>query len=150
MIPGAIVFLAELPTTPNGKVDREALPPAPASSAAGENEEIAAPTSILEKKIASVLGDALGVAAVGIHQNFFELGATSLIAAEAVVVLRETLNQPLKITDLFAHPTVSELALFLTHGATGAASERGTERGSARRAAMGLRRRAIESANHEF
>lgn len=150
MIPAVIVFLAELPTTPNGKVDRKALPPAPASPSAGENEEIAKPTSILEKKIASVWGEVLGIAAVGIHQNFFELGATSLIAAEAVVVLRETLNQPLKLTDLFAHPTVSELALFLTHGAGGAASQRGAERGSARLVAMRRRRRAIESANHEF
>ena len=149
MIPAVTVFLAELPTTPNGKVDRKALPP-PASPSAGGNDEIATPTSILEKKIAALLGDALGVAVVGIHQNFFELGATSLIAAEAVVALRETLDQPLKITDLFSNPTVSELALFLTRGAGGAASKRGTERGSLRVAAMRRRRRAMESANHKF
>jgi acyl transferase domain-containing protein len=75
-------------------------------------EEIAAPATIIEQTIAAVLSDALGTP-VGLERNFFEMGATSLIVAEAAATLRKTFRQPLKITDLFAHPTVKALALFL-------------------------------------
>jgi amino acid adenylation domain-containing protein len=139
MIPAAWVFLNELPTTPNGKLDRKALPaPTVAPAAAPEISGAATP---LEKTIATVLGEALSLASVGLKQNFFDLGATSLIVAETAVALRETLGRPLKITDLFAHPTVSSLAAFLDGRDS---SEEGfrdaAQRGAARRAARLSRR----------
>jgi amino acid adenylation domain-containing protein len=146
MVPAIFVFLAELPVTPNGKIDRKALPP-PARPSAADDPGAIAPTTIIEKKIAAVLSEALGVAAVGLKQNFFEMGATSLIVAEAAITLREILDQPVKITDLFANPTVSALASFLeSHDTTMTISERGTERGVARRAALARRRRVAEAA----
>jgi amino acid adenylation domain-containing protein len=145
MIPASFTILAALPTTPNGKIDRKALPP-PHSAHAAEDAERIATTSLIEGKIAAVLGDALGVATIGINANLFDLGVTSLIAAEAAAALRATLNLPLKITDLFAHPTVSELARFLTRNGTGDASPtRAGERSAARLAAMRQRRHAMES-----
>jgi acyl carrier protein len=138
-----------MPTTPNGKIDRKALP-LPHSARAAEDGERIAPASLIERKIAAVLGDALGVANVGINSNFFDLGVTSLIAAEAATALRATLDLPLKITDLFAHPTVSELARFLAHNRSDdAGPSRAGERSAARLAAMRQRRRAMESAKPE-
>jgi amino acid adenylation domain-containing protein len=146
MVPAIFVFIPELPVTPNGKIDRKALPP-PAPPAPADDPRAIAPATIIEKKIAAVLSEALGVASVGLEQNFFEMGATSLIVAEAAVTLREILNQPLKITDLFANPTVSALASFLdSRDTTVTMSERGTERGIARRAALARRRRVAEAA----
>jgi amino acid adenylation domain-containing protein len=146
MVPAAFIFLPELPVTPNGKIDRKALPhPAPPRPA--DDPGAIATATIIEKKIAAVLSDALGVAAVGLKQNFFEMGATSLIVAEAAVTLREILDQPLKITDLFANPTVSALASFLnSRDSTVNLTERGAERGSARRAALAQRRRRVAEA----
>jgi amino acid adenylation domain-containing protein len=142
MIPAVFIFLSRLPVTPNGKIDRKALPPPDPPRHSVTLEEIAAPATIIEQTIAAVLSDALGTP-VGLERNFFEMGATSLIVAEAAATLRKTFRQPLKITDLFAHPTVKALALFLaSRGAADTASERGTERGAARRAALGRRRAA--------
>ncbi|HTY56398.1 MAG TPA: amino acid adenylation domain-containing protein [Candidatus Binataceae bacterium] len=149
MVPASFTFLAALPTTPNGKIDRKALPPPNSARAAADGESIA-PTSLIEGKIAAVLGDALGVANVGINTNFFDLGVTSLIAAEAAVALRATLDLPLKITDLFAHPTVGELARFLARNSSDDAGlSRAGEGSAARLAAMRQRRRAMESAKPE-
>jgi amino acid adenylation domain-containing protein len=148
MVPAAFIFLPSLPTTPNGKLDRKALPDP--AAAAGAVSPIAAPATIIEKKVAAVLGDVLGGAIVGLHQNFFELGATSLIVAEAAATLREVLDRPLKITDLFAHPTVSALASFVSSRAAGdSASESGMERGAARRAALARRRRPADLAKDQ-
>jgi amino acid adenylation domain-containing protein len=145
MVPAIFIFLPDLPATPNGKLDRKALPDL--TAAAGAADRIAAPATIIEQKIAAVLGDALGDTIVGLQQNFFELGATSLIVAEAAAALREVLDRPLKVTDLFAHPTVSALASFVSSRAAGdLASESGMERGAARRAALARRRRSAELA----
>jgi amino acid adenylation domain-containing protein len=149
MVPAKYVFLRALPVTPNGKIDRKALPP-PSPPVPADDPRAIAPATIIEKKIAAVLSEALGVAAVGLKQNFFEMGATSLIVAETAATLGEILNQPLKITDLFANPTVSALASFLeSRDLMATTSERGTERGTARRAALARRRRMAETAKDE-
>ena len=91
---------------------------------------------------AAVFSDALGEA-VGLERNFFEMGATSLVISEAAATLGERLNHPLKVTDLFAHPTVKALALFVgDHHALDHTSQRAAERGAARRAALARRRAA--------
>ncbi|HEX4208861.1 MAG TPA: amino acid adenylation domain-containing protein [Candidatus Binataceae bacterium] len=147
MVPSVFVFLPELPATQNGKIDRKALPPPDPPKLTDDVGSIASAT-IMEKKIAGVLGDALGIPLVGLKQNFFDMGATSLIVAEAAVTLREVLNLPLKITDLFAHPTVSALASFLGSREAADATP-GIERGNARRAALARRRRAAETAKDQ-
>lgn len=142
MIPAVFAFLPGLPLTPNGKVDRNALPKPGSLSAAQTGAETAAPATAIQSTIAAVFSDALGEA-VGLERNFFEMGATSLVIAEAAAILGERLNHPLKITDLFAHPTVKALALFVgNHHALDHPSQRAAERGAARRAALARRRAA--------
>ena len=142
MIPAVLAFLPSLPLTPNGKIDRHALPKPGSPSVPQIAAETAAPASTIQTTIAAVFSDALGVP-VGLERNFFEMGATSLVIAEAAATLGERLNRPLKITDLFAHPTVKALALFVgNHHPLDDASQRAAERGAARRAALARRRAA--------
>jgi amino acid adenylation domain-containing protein len=142
MIPAVFAFVPSLPLTPNGKIDRHALPKPSSLSAAQTVAETAAPATAIQSTIAAVFSDALGEA-VGLERNFFEMGATSLVIAEAAATLGERLNHPLKITDLFAHPTVKALALFVgNHHALDHTSQRAAERGAARRVALARRRAA--------
>jgi acyl carrier protein len=132
MIPAHFVFLAQLPLTSNGKIDRKALPPVP-SEATGDpsNPE---PRSDLEETISSIWCEALGSARIGTDQNFFDLGASSLMVAEVHARLQHHLRQEISLVDLFQFPTVRLLAAYLS-GSTSmpAVSDRANRRLAARR-----------------
>ncbi len=110
MVPSHIVVLDSFPLTANGKIDRNALP-RPASDEPELISEI--PGSELERKIAQVWKEALGVEHVGLHKNFFDLGAHSLMVAEVHIQLQQLLGQEISLVDLFQFPTVSALAAHL-------------------------------------
>ncbi|MES1244774.1 MAG: non-ribosomal peptide synthase/polyketide synthase [Acidobacteriota bacterium] len=106
MLPAAFVVLPELPRTPNGKVDRRALPdPEPAEEAGS-----AAPMNVVEELVAGIWCEVLGRASVGVRDDFFELGGHSLLAAQVFTRLRETLGVSLPVRALFEGPTVADLA----------------------------------------
>lgn len=112
MIPAHFVTLAEMPMTPNRKVDRKALP-AP-TAAAPLVETFVAPESDIEAQLAAIWGRILGVPKVGAKDNFFALGGHSLLAVQAHREIREQLNVPkLSITDIFRFPVLSALAKHL-------------------------------------
>ncbi len=109
MVPSNFVFLASLPLTANGKIDRNALP----HPSTLENEPTAAselPRNELEGAIAQAWKDALGVDSVGLNENFFDLGAHSLMVAEVHMQLQQLLGRELSLVDLFQFPTVTALA----------------------------------------
>jgi amino acid adenylation domain-containing protein len=113
MVPSAVVRLEAFPLTPNGKLDRQALP---ASNGAGHetNEAYVAPRSELESLIAGVWRDVLGVERVGVRDNFFNLGGHSLLLIRLNNRLREALQKELAVVELFKYPTVSALAEHLS------------------------------------
>lgn len=133
MVPAAMVFLDALPLTDNGKIDRKALlrlpPPAQAASGAAP-----AATSDLERTIAAAWQDALGLANVGLEENFFDLGAHSLTVAEVHAKLQQALGRELALVDLFQFTTVRALAKHLEGGTTQSAL---SDRAARRRAAHG-------------
>ncbi|HEX6371120.1 MAG TPA: non-ribosomal peptide synthase/polyketide synthase [Longimicrobium sp.] len=148
MVPGAFVPLERLPVTPNGKVDRAALPaPSFASRAASP-----APRSVREQQVAEVWREVLGVEAIGVGDNFFDLGGTSLLLYRVFSRLRE-IRGDLRVVDLFRHTTVEELARHLdadaADGADDPALERSRSRGEARRAARGAGRMAGRDAGRD-
>ncbi len=109
MIPSTFVLLDALPITPNGKVDRAALP-APDSSntlRAETNEEPRTPT---EERIAQVVSTLLNLDMVGINDNFFMLGGHSLLGTQIITQLSETFGVDLPLRSLFEAPTVQLLA----------------------------------------
>ena len=109
MVPAAFVVLPELPLTPNGKLDRKALPP-PDRIRAGIEGVSVAPRNELERSIAAIWQEVLGLDRVGVHDNFFDLGGHSLLMIRAHTKLHERLRIEHSITDLFRYPTVSALA----------------------------------------
>ena len=135
MLPSAFVMLDEFPHTPNGKIDRKALPAPDAVASSAPTAEYVAPTSDLESQIADVWKDVLKLATVGTRDNFFDLGGHSLLAVQAHRRLKDALQRDLSITDIFRFPTIQSLATYLTEGSQGGAQQ-GSDRAQGRRAAM--------------
>jgi amino acid adenylation domain-containing protein len=109
MIPSTYVFLEVLPYTPNGKIDRQALP---LPDGEREKREVAfvAPRTPIEVAIAAIWQEVLKLDRVGIQDNFFDLGGHSLLAAQVVARVRDSLHIDLKLRHLFEVPTLKELA----------------------------------------
>lgn len=113
MVPASFVTLDELPLTPNGKLDRKALP-APvlirdASAALVE------PRSEVERLLAAIWSEILGVATLGIDDDFFDLGGHSMLATQVVARIRKdaTGTRAVGVMDLFTHRTIRDLASFM-------------------------------------
>jgi amino acid adenylation domain-containing protein len=109
MLPDVFVRLASLPLTAHGKLDRAALPrPTAANTVRGSRHR--APHSDVERRIATLIEDLLGIERVGADDNFFLLGGHSLLGTQLVLRLREAFGAELRLRDLFEGPTVAKLA----------------------------------------
>ncbi|MCW5317887.1 amino acid adenylation domain-containing protein [Nostoc sp. KVJ3] len=106
MVPNAIVILESLPLTPNGKIDRRVLPEPSSES----REKYVAPRTPIEEILAVIWQQVLRVELVGRHDNFFELGGHSLLATQFISRLRTRLKVEIPLRELFAAPTIAELA----------------------------------------
>jgi amino acid adenylation domain-containing protein/non-ribosomal peptide synthase protein (TIGR01720 family) len=112
MIPAAIVNLESLPLTSNGKLDVAALPN-PEYQPAAVSEAFDQPETELEKSIAAIWQDVLGVPAVGLNDNFFDLGGNSVSIAVACARIRDDVGREVSVVDMFTYTSVSELSGFL-------------------------------------
>jgi acyl-coenzyme A synthetase/AMP-(fatty) acid ligase/acyl carrier protein len=111
MIPSAYVVLDRMPLNRNGKVDRRALPaPAPEARHLTPATSYVAPRSELERSIAAIWQELLGVEEIALDENFFELGGNSLLMVQLRLKLRKVLNRDVPIMELFRNPTVASLA----------------------------------------
>ncbi|MFJ7968307.1 amino acid adenylation domain-containing protein [Streptomyces sp. NPDC096324] len=106
MVPSAIVPLAALPTTPSGKLDRNALPaPGHTRAATGRG-----PRNPKEEVLCRLFAELLGVEEVGIDIDFFDHGGHSLLATRLIGRIRGELDADVKVTTVFRNPTVAQLA----------------------------------------
>ncbi len=142
MVPSAFVVLPALPLSPNGKVDRRALP-APAGERQVEDAYVE-PRNEMEARIAAIWREGLQIDRVGVHDNFFDLGGHSLLLVEVHRQLVEAVGPKVSVVDLFAYPTVEQLARHLGGEASRpAALEAAQSRVSRRAAAAGSKAVAI-------
>jgi len=123
MIPAAFVELAALPVTPNGELDRKALPAPRYEGPAGGG---VAPRTPVEERLAAFWRDVLKVEEVSVHDDFFERGGHSLLATQLVARLRQGFGVEVALRSLFQRPTLAELAAevekMLAHASAKAAS----------------------------
>ncbi|HEY9801022.1 MAG TPA: thioesterase domain-containing protein, partial [Leptolyngbyaceae cyanobacterium] len=111
MVPSAFVILPSLPITPNGKVDRRALP-APETQITEDAQKLL-PRDTVELQLAQIWSEVLGIHQVGVQENFFEIGGHSLLAVRLVSRIQQQFGKNLPLTTLFQNGTVEQLATLL-------------------------------------
>lgn len=109
MIPSVFVYLDAMPLTPNGKVDRRALP-APGPSRTELRESYIAPRTPVEEALAGIWAEVLGRDRVGINDNFFEIGGHSLLAIRAISRINKAFQVDLAVASFFEKPTIAGLS----------------------------------------
>jgi amino acid adenylation domain-containing protein/thioester reductase-like protein len=108
MIPSAFVMLDSMPLSPNGKIDRKALPD-PKVRVRNLEQSFVLPSTPIEEALAGIWSEVLGVEPVGIKDNFFELGGHSLLAAQILAKIEKVINVALPIFYLLKEPTITGL-----------------------------------------
>ena len=152
MAPAAYVNVESWPKTPNGKLDHAALPRTDAIARSSASA-YAAPEGETERRVAVIWRDCLNVAAVGLDDNFFDLGGHSLLLVKVHGRLRAEMGAQLSLVDLFRYPTVRLLAAALKQDAAGRAGVEAVALGradqrAAQQNAARLRRRRVPGAHH--
>ena len=122
MVPASIVTLDVLPTLPNGKLDRKALP-----DADGDNTDYIAPETPLEMMLADIWQAVLGIDRVGALDDFFTLGGHSLLALQVAARLQRALDREIALRTLFENPVLRSLAAALDEGASETRHARGLQ-----------------------
>jgi len=107
MVPSFFVVLEQFPLTPNGKIDRKALP---APDNITTSSEFAPPQTPTEQLLAAIWAEVLGVAQVGRHDNFFELGGHSLLVMQLLAKINSSFATELSVRDVFEHAILADLA----------------------------------------
>jgi amino acid adenylation domain-containing protein len=142
MVPSSFVLLDAMPLTPNGKVDRNALPELARLLPKVEAGYIA-PQTEAERTIATIWQEVLHIDQVSVHHNFFDLGGHSLHIIQVHNKLQEIFQRGISITQMFQHPTISSLAKYLSHEQNEQSSIQASQaRGHSRRELMKQRKRS--------
>ncbi len=115
MVPAAFVVMHAFPLTPNGKVDKKALP-APEYRTQTLRAHYVAPRGHLERVLAAIWSQRLAMPRIGVHDNFFEIGGHSLVAIQILEQVEQQLGGTLSLQALFQAPTIAEFAHLLEAG----------------------------------
>jgi amino acid adenylation domain-containing protein len=114
MVPSTVTVLESFPLTPNGKVDRKALPEPSRERSA--DHELVAPRTKLERRLADIWERDLGIQPIGVTDNFFDLGVTSIVAATLFAAIEHELGGSLPLGAIFRAPTIESLATLIEQG----------------------------------
>jgi thioesterase domain-containing protein/acyl carrier protein len=114
MMPSAFAFLDAIPLTPNGKVDRNALP-IPGADLSDLTVGYVAPRNQVERVMAGIWADVLGVKQVGVFDHFFELGGHSLSATRLIARLKSAFQIDLPLRSIFIEPTIAGLSKYFVY-----------------------------------
>lgn len=111
MRPSSIMILESLPRTPNGKIDRRALPAPPVGMAYGKAPTL--PGNDIEQRLAKIWAPLLGIETIDVHADFFEIGGNSLLAARLVIGIEAEFGKRLSLVALFQAPSIAQQAKLL-------------------------------------
>ncbi len=146
MVPALYVSLERMPMTPNGKIDRKALPAPEGSRVKGQGDFVA-PAGNVEQQVAAIWKDILHVEKIGVDDNFFDFGGHSLQVVQVQNRLRETIGVDVPVLKLFQFPTIRALAKFIDEQSTSNGTDdfraKIEERNRRRQGAMTIRRRGV-------
>ena len=123
MVPANIVYMEELPLTPNGKLDRRALPEPEREQVARRETPYVAPRNHVEERLAMIWQDILRLPRVGVDDDFFEIGGTSLHGLGLFMRIREEFKVSLPLGTLFQSPTLAQLAAHIETSVNGTRSK---------------------------
>lgn len=113
MVPSAFMVMDSFPMTPNGKIDRKALP-LPERTGAKNNYNFIDSSNDDERKLQEIWKEVLKLDQVDVNSNFFDLGGHSLLMAQVRSKIRSKLKKEISMLDLFKYPTISSLAAYLS------------------------------------
>ncbi|MFM2070060.1 MAG: hypothetical protein RLZZ623_323, partial [Actinomycetota bacterium] len=141
MVPAHVVGLADLPHTPNGKIDRNGLPSlAEVMGRRAESAPIVAAENDLERIVLEVWQETLGTDQIGIDDNFFDIGGHSLLIVRMHRRLKEVLERPLALTELYRFPTIRGFSAAMSTDSSDSVKQT-ADRAARRRETMAARRR---------
>ena len=112
MLPSRFIFLESLPSTPNGKVDRRALP-VPEQLELTPQKKYVAPRNSTESRLTKIWESLLSIPTVGVEENFFELGGHSLLVATLLRRIEQAFGKKLSMAAIFEAPTIEQQAAVL-------------------------------------
>ncbi|MGY6501051.1 MAG: MupA/Atu3671 family FMN-dependent luciferase-like monooxygenase [Acidimicrobiales bacterium] len=141
MVPAHVAILDDLPHTPNGKIDRNALPTL--AEVAGRRVASGPPASAendVERQVLAVWQDTLGIPDIGVEDNFFDIGGHSLLIVRMHRRLKEDLDRDIALTDLYRYPTVRGFAESLGKDLSAEVVQTGVDRAARRRENLQRRR----------
>lgn len=110
MVPAVFVKIEKLPMTPNGKLDRQALPDPSTAAIEYSSDGSDAPQSEVEERVSAIVCQLLGLKSVSTRDNFFQLGGHSLFGAQVIARVRDEFDIELQLRRVFEHPTVELLS----------------------------------------
>lgn len=112
LLPSKYIWIDEFPITPNGKIDKKNLP-VPEYNRPDSAPLFKKPTTQLEKDIAKIWSEELKIASIGIDDDFFDMGGSSVLAQKVTTLMRQQLSKDVPVSKIYIHPTIRELAVTL-------------------------------------
>ena len=140
MIPSKFVLLEKLPFTPNGKIDRRALPKPNDDFPENDVPDIL-PRTDVEKKIGSIWKEVLNLEKVGLMDNFFDLGGHSLLVIQVRTRLEKFFGKKISMMEMFQYPTISTLSEFFNQDPEGPSTSHKLEESTEKRKELMMRRK---------
>jgi len=112
LIPSKYIWVEEFPITPNGKIDKKNLP-LPENTRSDSAVLYKKPTTKLEKEIAKIWSEELKITEIGIEDDFFDIGGSSILAQKVTTSMKQLLSVDVPVSKIYIHPTIKELASIL-------------------------------------
>jgi acyl carrier protein len=141
MVPSVFMTLDNLPLTHNGKIARKELPE-PNRTRPFMEQVYIAPSNAFEKKLAEIWEQVLCLDRVGLYDNFFALGGTSILAVQLIEAMKQKFSIDLPIVKLFQYTDINSLAEYLSHNQNDSPSyEKIQNRAQRRRSAFAKNKR---------